>query len=204
MTTSSDFNNSNAAIAKQMVEVATKAALDTATRTVDERMKAAQNALAGGPPKQSAQELVLGKLVEDPIRFANTIKETAKQEVIAEMDARTQRTENIKRVQRDAVEPFVAQYPDLGAPNKLKFIEKIAEEHEGRIGYDAALKLGCETAISEFGLKTVSEKEASGAIGLPRGGAFQFGANSPSPEKSSADFISGMQATAAARRTRTT
>lgn len=184
------------AITNQAVEAATKAASGMAEKKATEiaakRIQEIGRAMSGDGavnPTQTALET----FVADPLKTMHSLKEITKKEIREEQ----QRINDYQATQRNSVQPFINDYPELNSPKKLALVEKLADQHAASgLSYADALKKGCEEAIKEFGLKSVSEAEKAGNVAnvaLPHGGGFRSGTPSISQEKSTSDFMTGMK-----------
>lgn len=181
-----------AAIVKEATEAATKTAQEQGVKIAAEKLKQIGQALTGETAPAPEKQL-LETFVANPLKTLHSLKEVTKSEIREEQ----RQIEAQRATQLNAVQPFINEYPELNAPNKLALVEKIAEDHQ-RAGmtYADALKKGCEEAVKEFNLKSVSEIQASGnyAAGLPGGGGVRPPVSKFSEEKSQSDFINGMKA----------
>jgi hypothetical protein len=155
-----------------------------------------------GEKEPSQQNQVLERFVQDPVKFAQTIKDVAKREMREEAAAERQ----LADVQRSVLQPLVSEYPELNSEVKLDLVEKRTERYErSGISYPEALKKAAEETVKEFGLKSVSEAQRESgyrAAGLPGGGGFSPGAPTFDPAKSEKDFFSGMKERMNAQRKR--
>lgn len=193
-----------AAIAREAASEATKAAAQLFKEQSANIAKATREEIArsisGEKPKPKEQEL-LETFAKDPAQVLHRLKEMTKDELRNEERQRNE----IRETQRSIVAPFVEEYPQLTG-KKLSFVEKIAEQYEAQgVPYSEALKKGCEEAVKEFGLESVTEAQKKAgyrAVGLPGGGGMSMGAPAFDEKKSESDFLSGMKARHSAIRTR--
>ena len=188
------------ALAKHVAEVATKVATEIsekragekATEIAASRLKEIGQALTGEKAPDPS-ETFLKSFVTNPLQAFHSVKEITKNELREEQ----KQAEAVAKVQRDAVTPFISEYPELNSPKKLAMVEKLAEQYQASgMDYADALKKGCEETVSEFQLKSVSDEERNSnysSTGLPTGGSVRQGKPSWNDEKSQSDFLSGMK-----------
>ena len=186
------------AITKNAVDIATKAATDTAHKVAQQitsdRMKQAASILTG-EPQVSPQNQVLEQFVADPLKALHTVKEMAKSEVKRELKEETDSRNRVVETQRKIGMPFINEYPEVNQPNRMALVEKLTDQHlaAGK-PYEEALKAGFEDTIKEFNITSVSEAQKNGQRhGLPSGGGMGFGAPRQNEEKAQTDFVSGMR-----------
>lgn len=151
-----------------------------------------------GQEKPNPSMQVLESFVNNPVGFAHTIKEVAKNEIRNEMQA----NQSHANTQRAVMAPILSEYPELNSPNKIALVEKLTEKYQREEGksYSEALELGAKATVKEFGLTSVSDAQRTGAArftGLPGGGGtLPAGTQRHNEAKSQADFLSGMKAAA--------
>ncbi len=172
-----------------------KAAEESATKLAAQKLSAIGKALAG-EEAEDPNKAVLRALISDPISALNTAAKKGEERALKAI--REER--EIERTQVAVSSKFVPEYPGLNSPKKLAAVERYAEDYmnQGK-PYAEALEMGFKDAITEFGLKSVTEEVKSGTmrgVGLPSGGGYGSTTSKVDPEKGQQDFLAGMRAKA--------
>lgn len=172
-------------VASEMIE---KKASEIATAQLREFGRKLSGEEAPDPGKQ-----FLESFVSNPAKVLHGIKELTKKEIAEENKA----IERVQTTQRNVVTPFINEYPELNSPKKLALVQQLASQKEAAgMSMEQALQEGCEEAVKEFNLKSVSDAAREGnyaATGLPGGGAYRPGAPKFNEAKSNSDFLAGMK-----------
>lgn len=188
-------------ITQKVTASVSKTAEEKATAIAAQKLAVIGKALSGEQAPDT-RKIVLETFVDDPLKALHTVRESAKNEAVKEIRQELA----YKDTQVAVSSKFMPEYPELKATNKLRMVEKIADDYvaQGK-PYNEALELGFQETIKEFGLKSVSEAQRNSAVrgvGLPTGGGFASQTEQASPEKVQSDFLAGMQARARSFRTR--
>lgn len=181
-------------------EAAGKIAEKKATDIAAQKIMAMGKAMAGESTNtENPNAQFMDTFLKNPLGVVQAVSKMAGDKVRDDID----KTEAIKATQRDVVNPFIRDYPELQSEKKLALVERLAEHHQS-LGktYKEALKVACEETVAEFGLEKISEAERQNAYsyGLPGGGAISTKARERSEAKSQSDFLQGQRDRAASIR----